>query len=403
MISGQVPTPCPTPSPHFSRLSLHSMHGLFVFLILASLSHAAIREIAVIGERHSGTNFMGDLLRATLQHPQSVFVNHERLCGNCGNYMRQARFKHRFMFFDLLPPSGCCNLSETLIIAMLRNPFDWTISMKRHCHCRTTKHAYGANKAQMLFLNVSLTNFTSLEWAEDVFSDIPPVKPLNQPVPGFNASIGRDRTPNASPVFDNVLHMRACKLKSFLDIQKWAPHVLYVRHEDILGYRAFDWIHQMMRNYSLPRQDNLSEPAIKRLFGQADDDGSDSAFRADVALASLWKYMDRGPESNETSSTLLPGLRMSYRGSMPHVHVNESQAGSLQFEASSHRNRSIYFQEALWRETPVLRQHVANVNLLMYREVEAQAGYHTLGYHTLGADDNNKGGKDEKVLKCGWT
>ena len=369
---------------------------MLLLLLLALLknpipSHAVIKAISLIGERHSGTNFVGDLLMASLDHPRSIFINHERLCGNCNNSMRQSRFKHRFMFPDLVP-RHCCNLTELLIVVMLRNPFDWTMAMKRHCHCRHTRHQYGASKAKRLFLNVSLGDFIRLKWKEDVFSDVPPVAlPLDPSSMPAGDQIGRDRTPNASPVFDSVLHMRACKLKSFLDIRKWAPNVIYLRQEDILGHAAFDWIGGLARNYSLPRRTNSSNPAVARIFRGDDKESDSESFSGEKSIDALWRFIDRAPGSTGIQ------FQIGYRGSMSQSH--HSTTGSLKFDAASHMNRSLWFNfKSLVEDSAELRQHVSDVNNLMYHEVEERAGYGPL---ELGGEEV-KEKKEGAILSCGW-
>ena len=153
-------------------------------------SSGAITGISIVGERHSGTNLVRDLLKAVLDHRtvedgslSSFFVG-DRVCGlTPSSETNRHRFKHRFQF----PDFNTCNLSEHLVIVMLRNPFDWTKSMKRHCWCRDNASLLGMPKpppasgpppartrrSQNTFEASSLVNSTLIPWiTTDIWSQV---------------------------------------------------------------------------------------------------------------------------------------------------------------------------------------------------------------------------------------
>ena len=354
--------------------NLIAMISLHCFILASPLAHAPIRGISIVGERHSGTNFVRDLLRATLDHQPDNFFVDERVCGRTDSLVtNRQRFKHRFQF----PDFNTCNLTEQLLIVMMRNPFDWSLSMKKHCWC--TERGPGHSKNP--FQDSSLQSFATMPWVSyDLYSPIPPV---NQSYlkPTF---IGHERTPG-SPSFDNVLHLRACKLKNHLDISLWAPNVVYLHQEDTLETETmWKWLKGLVLNYSLPRQSNHTVPASLRAWG--------SPTEAVRSISEVWRYIDGSDEA------AVPGVKISYLGSLGTKHLKDT--GSREYDPSAAKLKSLWFNPIqLTSKDPELRQHAINVNHLMYEEIEARAGYHSLALDMAGESVVKE---EAKVLKCGW-
>lgn len=57
---------------------------------------------------------------------------------------------------------------------------------------------------------------------------------------------------NHTPAFKNVMHLRACKILSYLNISRWAPSVEYVRHEDVIvPSLSLPWLQRLIGKYGL--------------------------------------------------------------------------------------------------------------------------------------------------------
>ncbi|GAX80661.1 hypothetical protein CEUSTIGMA_g8096.t1 [Chlamydomonas eustigma] len=184
----------------------------------AQLLKGKIIRIAVIGERHSGTTFIGRLLRINIDPDISIS---EYLCGT---------FKHRYMY----KKSTCRDLDRTLVVIMLRNPYDWASSMHRKCYCSRSKEV--EEKVALL----PFQTFLEMPWFNDTY---------------FNASfvVGRDTMPLGPwPPCPNLMQCRALKYRNFLNVSTWAPHVELVRHEDVISPDlAVAWLSKIIPKYSL--------------------------------------------------------------------------------------------------------------------------------------------------------
>ncbi|GAX81234.1 hypothetical protein CEUSTIGMA_g8666.t1 [Chlamydomonas eustigma] len=185
------------------------------------IHHGMIRLVAVVGERHSGTTYLRNLLKANLD-PVSHFVR-DNFCS----------FKH----FHQVKRDPCPDLNLTLAVVIFRNPYDWAMSMHQQCYCRKTNQEY-----QAYMENVTFSTFMTRDWIQDVYSELaqPPWRgPLTDPQSGKS-------------YYSHIMQCRAIKIRSQLAIASWAPHVEFVRHEDILHPRdAHRWLSRLIAKYKL--------------------------------------------------------------------------------------------------------------------------------------------------------
>lgn len=127
----------------------------------------------------------------------------------------------------------CGSIHQTLVIVMLRNPYDWALSMHENCWCG---HPH------------------SREWiAEQEFSDF-----IASPFPPDKYSF--IQWLNYTPAFKNVMHLRACKTLSYLNISNWAPQVEFVRHEDVIvPSLSLPWLQSIADKYMLKLSPSLQK------------------------------------------------------------------------------------------------------------------------------------------------
>ncbi|KAG1661171.1 hypothetical protein FOA52_002623 [Chlamydomonas sp. UWO 241] len=186
------------------------MHGRHVVLLSVCLAAAALafpdvrspirtgdavrKAVAVIGERHSGTNFMRRLLEENLDLSALMVTN--AFCAN----------KHKYQ----APNKQCLPPETTAVIVMLRNPYDWAAAMHRACWCEADQ----AKSTPFLGADAPFEAFLTQPWMDNS------IKPWTRET---------QRAPCA-----HILECRRFKLINFLNISSWAPFVEYVRHEDVV-------------------------------------------------------------------------------------------------------------------------------------------------------------------------
>ncbi|GAX80662.1 hypothetical protein CEUSTIGMA_g8097.t1 [Chlamydomonas eustigma] len=182
-----------------------------------------IRRISVIGERHSGTTFVKRLLESNLARPETPIS--DWFCD----------FKH---YFQVQGDRRCPDLNSTLVVVVLRNPYDWVLGMHKQCWCRRN-----AAEEKLYMQGVSFETFMTRVWANDTYL-------INAPsawVRHREASTGR-------PYCVNVMACRSLKLQMYMDIANWAPNVEFVRYEDVLTpEHSKAWLSDMIMKYKLPR------------------------------------------------------------------------------------------------------------------------------------------------------
>lgn len=190
-----------------------------------------ITRVAVLGERHTGTNFLEALLRDNLEVPvQSWLITwkhwfqlpgSERLCVTCPR----------------APPTGGHNFSSTLVIATFRNPHDWVLAMHERCwNC----DAKGRQAWQQ---------FISTPWVE-------PDQPPGSPKPANKNPQIYETNPWAAPggpsAFPHLLALRSAKLLHMLNISSWVAGFEAVRHEDVLQpQESLHWLQRVAAKHRL--------------------------------------------------------------------------------------------------------------------------------------------------------
>lgn len=130
-------------------------------------------------------------------------------------------FKHNYQ----AEGKDCPPLDSTIVVVMVRNPYDWALAMHRKCWCGDVE--------AVRMSNMDFKEFVEQPWLDDS------LKPWN---PMRNATINK-----------NIFHSRALKLLNFLNISNWAPNVEYVRHEDVITPKqAKKWMAAFLDKYSFP-------------------------------------------------------------------------------------------------------------------------------------------------------
>ncbi|GAX80663.1 hypothetical protein CEUSTIGMA_g8098.t1 [Chlamydomonas eustigma] len=178
-------------------------------------------QISVVGERHSGTTFLKRLLDNNLEL-KSLRIK-DWFCD----------FKH---YHQVPQDRRCPNLNKTLVLIVFRNPYDWAFSMHQNCWCRRVV------SEQKEYTTVNFRTFMTRIWANDTYSMTAP-DPWKGP--GRDPATGR-------PYCMNIMQCRAIKLRNHMEISKWAPHVEFVRHEDIITPdQSVAWLLGLMAKYKL--------------------------------------------------------------------------------------------------------------------------------------------------------
>lgn len=161
-----------------------------------------VNRISILGERHSGTNYVEMLLRRNLDSRytiEPVFFE----------------FKHSFQLYNSSNPlCDSDRASRTLVVIVVRNPYDWALAMHRVCyHCRSRE-------------SMPFEQFVSSPWEA----------PAGSPSVLANETQDYERDVfNGDRVFPNIMRVRAAKYANFFDVaRRYANGHELVRHEDIL-------------------------------------------------------------------------------------------------------------------------------------------------------------------------
>ncbi|WP_371229123.1 hypothetical protein [Roseovarius sp. 2305UL8-3] len=192
-------------------------------------------EIAVFGERNSGTN----LAHALLQQNIPAFENSPG--DRIGKFGFRYGWKHGF-------PQMLAAPDTTLAICLFRHPETWLRSM----HARPW-HA-GPDLKDLPF-----AEFIRTEWQTRVDETNFGV---NKADPRALAELHWDRHPLTGERFENILALRNAKTTGFLSLRARFAHCLILRHEDITAAPE-GFVTHVAQHYGVERR-NQFHPVTDR-------------------------------------------------------------------------------------------------------------------------------------------
>ncbi|GAQ82662.1 hypothetical protein KFL_001190050 [Klebsormidium nitens] len=202
----------------------------------------AIKRMCVIGERHSGTEWLEEELGAEFQggEPHRSGMAFE----NCH------RHKHWFHYPGMLEP-----LVEDgdLIFVVVRNAVDWLLNMAQEPH-----HAYS-------HADLPFEEFLTRPWVPDKRTDVcTPDQERYLSTPYYETYSPAFGGPYPAGPVKDVMQLRAMKLDNFLRLQQWVPNaqdrVIFVRYEDMIdreGQGLQDLINEVKSRFEI---DGLCRP-----------------------------------------------------------------------------------------------------------------------------------------------
>ncbi|KAG1653065.1 hypothetical protein FOA52_003810 [Chlamydomonas sp. UWO 241] len=234
-------------------------HGVHGGEEMVQQGGGGITRVAVIGERHSGTNFMGRFLARNLATQHNVS---ETFCA----------YKHRAQ----VPGPECPPVNKTLVVVMFRNPYDWALGMHARCYC-TPEWREVAKTPFAEFVHMPILDTSAVQAPKDAPPQDPPI--------GF---------------FADLFECRNARHRNFLNISAWAPNVEYVRHEDVLDAQQQEaWMSRLLTKYKL----QPSAEQVKSVTGYKERD--DITFDADTLRAkSPWLNRALGEADAELAAKL---------------------------------------------------------------------------------------------------
>ncbi len=223
-------------------------------------------ELAVFGERNSGTNLAHALLQKNI--PALKDSPGDRI----GKFGFRYGWKHGF-------PQMLAAPETTLAICLFRHPGTWLRSM----HARPW-HAVPALK------NLPFAEFIRAEWQARVDETNFGVDKTD---PRALAELQWDRHPLTGARFENILALRNAKTTGFLSLRTRFAHCLLLRHEDITATPE-DFVAHVGAQYGLERRDRF-HPVTDRRGRVAE--GSFEPARYDPVSpedrAFIWAHLDK--------------------------------------------------------------------------------------------------------------
>lgn len=152
-----------------------------------------INHFKILGERNSGTNYLQELIKENFY----AEINN--------NHIHKHFFGHdKFQ-----------NINDTLIICIVRNPFDWINS----CYIKKYNLAID-NKNENNFLNDEIYSYNQI---------------TNNGIVVFDGVLEKDLNIYTKCKYKNIFELRHIKLKYMLeDLQKITKNYILIKYEDLL-------------------------------------------------------------------------------------------------------------------------------------------------------------------------
>lgn len=190
------------------------------------LRHAVpITTVAIMGAQHSGTNMMkAQMVRAF----DARVLDHLEL-PSPGARDRRVLFKH---WFHRTEDLQLADVESTLIVVMVRNPYDWLEGMYRFGHHTCKYDDRGDMLTREHFSQETRGCPRTLDTCINGCAEL-----VDRFLPPGHYQRTNDRDSKTGLRFANILENRKAKLlhfRSWMDTFKRAP-VLYVRYEDMVA------------------------------------------------------------------------------------------------------------------------------------------------------------------------
>lgn len=165
-----------------------------------------IKQIHVIGERCSGTNFVSSLLETNLKNIEVTKAEQIEPYGWKHGYITKRALDH-------------ANDNHCLFIHVHRNPYDWIRSFYENPHAAhpTLKH-------------LPFSQWIRSEW-QSIYTEFNSYYRRGHPL--HHTEMLEDRNPNTGKRFENVIQLRTSKLNHFEHLQKHSPNVISVSYDSI--------------------------------------------------------------------------------------------------------------------------------------------------------------------------
>ncbi|KAK3263355.1 hypothetical protein CYMTET_27834 [Cymbomonas tetramitiformis] len=208
-----------------------------------------IQQFSVVAERHTGSNWLREMLANTFAlRVQEGFT----------------RFKHWFQT-ERRNKGFTAHVNSTLVIVAVRNPYDWAKGMyqapfhaKHHASLsfpdEFLKAPWDLPKSYYFKpdSNQSCTNERGF-----IPGEVAPCrKNVVQPHADYlGTKPVYERHPVTGEVFSGIMAMRAAKMESYIQMTEWAPHIEFVRYEDLVAGSALGarrWLAALQKKYALP-------------------------------------------------------------------------------------------------------------------------------------------------------
>lgn len=208
---------------------------------------ASIQKIHILGERNSGTKYIGNLLRAAFGSRYSTASNgpkHE-LADFTTEYERNIpiyRFKHMFRH-DLLNATEEAEvekMTQTLWLLVVRNPCDWIDAMYRlpwHL-CPQGKIDWCRRQSKVdrigQTLRMSRKDFMQVNWTD--WNEVKRL-PLDRNVEDYS--------------YHKIFALRTHKLRLMMQLIKLHPHNIQVVHLNDVAKRSEVFIQELVDTFGL--------------------------------------------------------------------------------------------------------------------------------------------------------
>ena len=247
----------------------------------ASVAPARVQRIALVAERHHASTFLLERLRTVFvegETPAHLVPQRPR---GAEEVLGWVRHRHWFQPRDVRSVYADVNatLNSTLVVVLLRNVYDWSLSMLEQPH-HAAAHAGRHSLTELLASNrsewspqpgASLGNSLGaaatarlgapMRQTAAAASSAPFCRGNFRPgellpcTANDNHHIYEQDSANRRP-YPTLLHLWRAKMASFLDFGAYTPHLEFARMEDVIGSNesVAHWLCHLRCKYGLTRR-----------------------------------------------------------------------------------------------------------------------------------------------------